>query len=620
MDNKNAEEKINAMKAMALSQKNSTGPDRKMLLWEEPHEGVMLNAFSDHPQFGNELDFVRVRRYGATYRFSTEIDLVPFAVYEFLIFLHNTSGDVPARGVSVNLKIPFPASQGDSNELRAVVGCLNAVPHVIWSSCRLKCRDRLKLEMLLDSGSVVNLQNKAKRQAQVADLFWITGLQIEEEDGDIISDSPVFIRFLAVALPLKEDIKCFSIPEKKTFLNGVQYVGAMKNGLPDGQGIMSWPGGESYEGEWVRNNRHGYGQLKKEGSLVYDGQWADDKRCGEGTQYLPDGSRYEGFWKDDQRYGTGTLFCSDGTVFQGVWESDSSCEKGSIQYSNGDRYEGAWKRLRRNGKGLLTWADGSSYDGEWIDDVINGTGKMICTNMDIHAGHFINGLKHGKCVSIYAGREMYDGFYEDDRRNGTGTYIWENGDRYIGEWMDDLRDGRGTQTYQNGSIYEGQWAKGKRNGYGVLKSASGGVIYSGEWIDDEPKPNREAPDELEERMRLWAKEYSLSDFHFRSEFQKSIMKSLKFCNSKVRFEDVVAIQTTNPMSKEIRGSVFTPYGIYSNLPPQGFYMSLQSVDTIDLTEEGIIFWFGEHKFMVDFGEKNRDTAIILLLLTGKQLG
>lgn len=625
MDEKSIELKIGILKNIALTQPRATGPKRNEYHWGETLDDVVLNAFTDHPSLGNEFEFARVRRCGANYAFVGATELISRVVYEFAVIIHNASAIEPARGLSVNVLFPWPALPGKDNYLRAAIGSVNAVPHVIWSSCILTCKENLKLEILPDSLFVIDLISGRRYAASEKDLFTESGIKLDGESGKKSpiegSGEKLCVRFLAIALPVKEKLENVEMPKKEEYTNGITYYGFFKNGVPNGQGIMVWPSGESYEGEWALNNRHGYGELKKDGRLLYKGQWFEDKRNGKGTQFSSNGDVYAGSWKDDHFFGAGALACKDGRVFDGIWTDSTSGETGTIRYPNGDTYEGPWKHFKRTGNGVMRWADGTSYEGEWQDDKINGTGKMICANMDVHAGFFVDGAKHGKCVSIYANRDTYDGFYEDDKRNGPGTFIWENGEKYIGEWLNDLRDGRGTQTYANGSIYEGQWAQDKRCGYGVLKYASGGVLFSGEWIDGKPKPMSEAPDDFEEKLRFWAKEFSLSDFYFRSEIKVGMLHNLKILEKyHVDYEDIIAIQSDDLSAQDIRASVYTRSYIYSNYPPQGLMMHIQSADIIDLTDEGVLFWFGEHKFLVDFGDKNRDTAVILQLLAGKQLG
>ena len=41
--------------------------------------------------------------------------------------------------------------------------------------------------------------------------------------------------------------------------------------------------GDSYEGEWVANQRHGHGRFVSRNGDVYDGGWAHGQRSGQGV-------------------------------------------------------------------------------------------------------------------------------------------------------------------------------------------------------------------------------------------------------------------------------------------------------------------------------------------------
>ena len=106
-----------------------------------------------------------------------------------------------------------------------------------------------------------------------------------------------------------------------------------KQGVKEGKGVQTWPGGRSYDGEWKDNQKSGYGLLTEADGSTYSGKWDKDlktgqgkqvdkrgeyfgqfvlgKRSGMGCQYLVcEGGieiYYEGMWKNDQREGIGFL-------------------------------------------------------------------------------------------------------------------------------------------------------------------------------------------------------------------------------------------------------------------------------------------------------------------------
>ena len=59
--------------------------------------------------------------------------------------------------------------------------------------------------------------------------------------------------------------------------DGSTYSGELKNGKPDGKGVMKYHNGaQQYDGEWKNGKRHGIGVLKDEKEIIHDGEWKND--------------------------------------------------------------------------------------------------------------------------------------------------------------------------------------------------------------------------------------------------------------------------------------------------------------------------------------------------------
>ena len=82
---------------------------------------------------------------------------------------------------------------------------------------------------------------------------------------------------------------------KLWLFDGRIYEGRFKNGLPNGDGKMTWP-------KWLLQSR-------KE----YEGTWKDGKCHGKGKMIYADGRIYSGEWEHDIKFGTGKLIYSDET-------------------------------------------------------------------------------------------------------------------------------------------------------------------------------------------------------------------------------------------------------------------------------------------------------------------
>lgn len=83
-----------------------------------------------------------------------------------------------------------------------------------------------------------------------------------------------------------------------------------------------------YEGDWLKDRRHGYGILSKiseDGNIrkVYAGDWAEGRRHGFGSNWYKNGSYYEGTFRKNKRDGYGRIWykCGSG-YYQGAWSND----------------------------------------------------------------------------------------------------------------------------------------------------------------------------------------------------------------------------------------------------------------------------------------------------------
>ncbi|MEX0315489.1 MAG: MORN repeat-containing protein [Allomuricauda sp.] len=103
----------------------------------------------------------------------------------------------------------------------------------------------------------------------------------------------------------------------------VHYVGQVRNGKAQGNGVAILSTGSRYEGEWKDNLRHGNGTFYWADGQYYEGEYIDDKRHGIGTYHWSNGEKFVGLWKDDQRTGEGTFYGKDGKIVaSGIWEDD----------------------------------------------------------------------------------------------------------------------------------------------------------------------------------------------------------------------------------------------------------------------------------------------------------
>jgi len=96
-----------------------------------------------------------------------------------------------------------------------------------------------------------------------------------------------------------------------------QYNGEVLIGKPNGLGVIIFPNGIRYVGEWRYGKYEGqgtytYGKGKWEGEK-YEGEFKVGYRNGQGTYTLPNGSKYVGEWRENKSW-KGTEYDKNGNV------------------------------------------------------------------------------------------------------------------------------------------------------------------------------------------------------------------------------------------------------------------------------------------------------------------
>lgn len=119
-----------------------------------------------------------------------------------------------------------------------------------------------------------------------------------------------------------------------------------------------------YEGQINENNeRHGKGVLKWPNGTIYIGDWFLNKANGRGIISFPKFEHYEGLFINNTFEGEGVYFNCQGTRFEGLWSNNYPEGLGIETYSDGSKYEGNYSRGKKNGKGFIMFADGGYYEG-----------------------------------------------------------------------------------------------------------------------------------------------------------------------------------------------------------------------------------------------------------------
>ena len=122
---------------------------------------------------------------------------------------------------------------------------------------------------------------------------------------------------------------------------------------------------------WKKSSGNGYVWKRfgnKENHPLYHGDVKNGTPNGLGILIYKDGRKYEGYWKNGIWNGKGKYSFNDGYGYEGEWKNGVENGMGILTYPNGDKYEGEFK----NGKmlnGKMYKENGDIHiqkNNEWI--------------------------------------------------------------------------------------------------------------------------------------------------------------------------------------------------------------------------------------------------------------
>ena len=184
----------------------------------------------------------------------------------------------------------------------------------------------------------------------------------------------------------------------------------------------------------------------------------------------------------------GTFIAPSGQKYVGEYRADKANGQGTITFPSGQKYVGEFKDDKRNGQGTHTFPNGQKYVGEFRDGNYHGQGTLTFPSGEKYVGEFRDDKFNGQGTYTFPSGEKYVGEFRDDKRNGQGTQTFTNGEKYVGEYRDGKRNGQGTYTFPDGANYVGEFKDGNYHGQGTLLGPTGGVIYSGRWVNNKRVP------------------------------------------------------------------------------------------------------------------------------------
>ena len=157
-----------------------------------------------------------------------------------------------------------------------------------------------------------------------------------------------------------------------TYPNGDTYDGYFSNGLregPNGVYTYSQHGGEetkdTYNGDWLNNQKHGIGKQNYNGVGEYYGHWENGQRHGEGVMIYINQDVYSGQWKAGKKEGPGTyVFFETGMKYVGTYKG-GQIVTGKWLYPNGSYFEGNFDNNKPKGRGKWNFENGNVVEGDY---------------------------------------------------------------------------------------------------------------------------------------------------------------------------------------------------------------------------------------------------------------
>ncbi|XP_078407551.1 alsin [Cetorhinus maximus] len=251
-------------------------------------------------------------------------------------------------------------------------------------------------------------------------------------------------------------------------LKEATYEGRWLSGKPHGKGVLQWPDGRMYTGDFRNGLEDGYGEyiipnkaLKKNDH--YQGHWKDGKMNGHGIYKYATGEVYEGCFQDNMRHGhgllrSGKLTSSCPSMFIGQWAQDKKMGYGMFDDITRTPAVIRPPPARRVGWSW-PWTPQAPSSAHLIDQPAGGTGG------EKYMGTWLDDVRHGNGVVVTQFGLYYEGAFSNNKMAGYGILLSEDDTSYEGEFSDDwILNGKGVLTMQNGDYFEGtfsgEWGAG----------------------------------------------------------------------------------------------------------------------------------------------------------------
>ncbi len=184
-----------AVFSLPVSAEDSWGPqDRETFTWEVPASYPTFNSIENNPSLGNEKNFVRVREYGTSDKYSDEVKIEAGKTYEIYVYFHNNAADnlnASGAGIADNVRLamemPTEVNAGEAAVVKGTISSTNTTPKSVYDTAYLTASETVYLRYVQGTAEIHNGGSANGKYLDDAAL-WSTGSKLaywDEEWGMI---------------------------------------------------------------------------------------------------------------------------------------------------------------------------------------------------------------------------------------------------------------------------------------------------------------------------------------------------------------------------------------------------------------------------------------------------